>query len=415
MVSDPKTAEKAFKQTRDVVVALDIVSFTSFDPKQQKYLIYIFNEILTEVIRSIGVGYHKIVAGDAAIFIFDLAQDDVDDVHEKSVQFMIEVKKAVGNYNASSTADDPELKIRYGAHLGNNYMIAAKDNVVDVLDIDRDNFFGKTVNAAWRLMTTAEPDTILITKKLYDELEEVASTHLAFFYPVGKIVLKGVKEVDAYIYSEKEEDAFVPGKFLISSQHGEKEIELLRDISSIVSSVVKECTGKHHCHRTSLLLPVDGWFYAVCRIEEFNIIPAKVKCIPIERGLPGRAYAEMSSYSIFDLPVLGARNKFGKYIQDLNKKIVTEAYHFKDTDEDYSYFGRHCRGYVSLPLLKFDREASCLGIVSVDFLNVVTEDEALQYKVHFYIQAKTVPALVDLANHVDKRSDFLISNFKIKQ
>lgn len=394
------SVEKAFKREHVAVLALDIVDFSSASVKQQKRLIYYFNYIVTQALNAHKeLDYSKIMAGDAVILIFDTKEDEIN-VYDVGITILLAIKASTEKFNKELCDDTNQLHIRYGADAGHNYKI----NPNEEIGIKTPNHFGTTVNTAWRMMSAGEPDTILITKKFYDGLEEIDTTDsYDNFRPVGSLHFKGVGDKDAYIYSDSSK-AYKPPKFIVKEILKSKEVVYLRQISKIVSDIIINETGNYQCHRASLLLKDEDHFCATHRIEEFHVIPGKIKCMPFGKGLPSMVFDQKNVLVTFNLPSISKVDKdFESYIKVLNNRLGNEKYYFHSKDK--YFFGRHCQAYISIPLVRFDpgsRNIVTVGIVSIDFMTPVTDDAVLGNSIQYKLSTYTAPIADKLAILLDE-------------
>lgn len=89
------------------------------------------------------------------------------------------------------------------------------------------------------------------------------------------------------------------------------------------------------------------------------------------------------------------------YISVINEEIGP-ACHLDENDAQY--FGRYCRAFISFPVLFFDqREIGVRGIVSVDFMEVVTDKVVYQNHIHQKVQVHTAHLLSRLSEILTSR------------
>jgi class 3 adenylate cyclase len=183
-----------YKQFPQVCVLFtDIVSYTDLAKKYESSVIFqLLHDIYTrfdDIVKKYGHLQKIETIGDAYMVVGDLYHSYQSDTPEQIIslaqEFIEEIKKV-------PTPDGNPLQLRIGIHIG--------EVVVGILgvEIPRLCVVGNTVNMAARLQTTADPDTIQISKSLFDV---VSNTHL-IFDTKDNVFLKNIGSTTTYIWRE---------------------------------------------------------------------------------------------------------------------------------------------------------------------------------------------------------------------
>src|SRR4029079_14911603 len=148
----------------------DIVGFSrqmGADEAHTLHLLGIHNQIIQQAVAEHHGGVIKTV-GDAFLVDFPSVVNAVQCAQAIQAQFR--------TYNAEKGKAD-QIHVRIGVHAG------------DIVQQEGD-VFGDGVNVAARLQGLAEPDTICISQKVYEEIENQLS--LGAVIPLGKPPLKNI-------------------------------------------------------------------------------------------------------------------------------------------------------------------------------------------------------------------------------
>jgi len=172
MKNDTGSAGHAETRRLAAIMFTDIVGFSrqmGADEARMLRLLDIHNEIIQHAVAE----HHGTViktVGDAFLVDFPSV------VH--AVQCAQQIQSQLRTHNAEN-AKEKQIHVRIGIHLG------------DVVQRDGD-VFGDGVNIASRLQTLAEPDTICISQKVYEEIEN--KLPLGTVVSLGKPQLKNIAQ-----------------------------------------------------------------------------------------------------------------------------------------------------------------------------------------------------------------------------
>ena len=176
------------------VLFTDIVSYTELAKKYDETIIYkLLNEIYTrfDLIVSKYKNIQKIeTIGDAYMVVGNLYKKDdndknevIDNIIKLGIDFINEIKKI-------STPDNVPLQLRIGIHIGNV--------IVGILgkEVPRLCVIGNTVNIASRLQSTAEPNTIQLSRHIFELIDEIEPKYN--FVIKENVFLKNIGSVTTY-------------------------------------------------------------------------------------------------------------------------------------------------------------------------------------------------------------------------
>jgi class 3 adenylate cyclase len=169
------------------------VSYTELANKYDTTIIYkLLNEIYTKF-DDIVVKYSNLqkieTIGDAYMVVGDIYNNDnsnnVKNIILLALEFLREIKTI-------KTPDNTELQLRIGINLGKV--------VVGILgvEIPRLCVVGNTVNVASRLQSTASPDTIHISRHIYEISKTTEFEEKLEFIKKENIYLKNIGCVTSY-------------------------------------------------------------------------------------------------------------------------------------------------------------------------------------------------------------------------
>ena len=175
------------------VLFTDIVSYTELAKKYDSTVIFrLLHDIYTRFDDIVKKYCHlqKIeTIGDAYMVVGDLYHSYKSDTPEQIMslaqEFLEEIRKV-------PTPDGNPLQLRIGIHIG--------EVVVGILGVDIPRFcvVGNTVNMASRLQSTADPDTIQVSKDLF---ELVSNTSL-IFETKENVFLKNIGSTTTYVWKQ---------------------------------------------------------------------------------------------------------------------------------------------------------------------------------------------------------------------
>ena len=175
--------ELAKKHNDKVIFQLLYSIYTSFDNIIKKYPHLQKIETIGDAYMVVGDIFrnsnnHKIVIKEILLFAFDILN---------------EIKKI-------QTPDDKSLSIRIGINMG-NVSIGILGNEIPRLCV-----VGNTVNVAARLQSTAEVDTIQMSRHIYEQLEEIEFDKKFEIIINENVFLKNIGSITTYnIQPEKNE------------------------------------------------------------------------------------------------------------------------------------------------------------------------------------------------------------------
>lgn len=176
------------------VLFTDIVSYTELAKKYDSTVIFrLLHDIYTrfdDIVKKYGRLQKIETVGDAYMVVGDLYHvyhsDTPEEIMSLAREFLEEIRKV-------PTPDGNPLQLRIGIHIG--------EVVVGILgvDIPRLCVVGNTVNMASRLQSTAEPDTIQISKDLF----ELVSNTTLIFSTKENVFLKNIGSTTTYIWRQQ--------------------------------------------------------------------------------------------------------------------------------------------------------------------------------------------------------------------
>jgi len=178
------------------VLFTDIVSYTELAKQYDADIIYkLLNDIYTRF-DDIVNNYNNLqkieTIGDAYMVVSDIYTNDktnnIKNIILLAIDFLREIKKI-------NTPNNKKLQLRIGINIGKV--------VVGILgvEIPRLCVIGNTVNVANRLQTTADPDTIQISRHIY-EYAETADFGIDIHFELKEnVFLKNIGVTNTYIIS----------------------------------------------------------------------------------------------------------------------------------------------------------------------------------------------------------------------
>ena len=183
-----------YKQFPQICVLFtDIVSYTDLAKKYESSVIFqLLHDVYTrfdDIVKRYSHLQKIETIGDAYMVVGDLYHpyhsDTPNQIISLAQEFLEEIKKV-------PTPDGNPLQLRIGIHIG--------EVVVGILgvEIPRLCVVGNTVNMAARLQSTADPDTIQVSKSLFDV---VSNTYL-IFDTKENVFLKNIGSTTTYIWRQ---------------------------------------------------------------------------------------------------------------------------------------------------------------------------------------------------------------------
>ena len=175
------------------VLFTDIVSYTELAKKYESTVIFrLLHDVYTRFDEIVNKYSHlqKIeTIGDAYMVVGDLYHSYQSDTPEQMMNLAQEFLEEIGKV---PTPDGNPLQLRIGIHIG--------EVVVGILgvEIPRLCVVGNTVNMAARLQSTADPDTIQISKQLFD----VVSNTSLIFHSKENVFLKNIGSTTTYVWRQ---------------------------------------------------------------------------------------------------------------------------------------------------------------------------------------------------------------------
>ena len=181
------------------VLFTDIVSYTQLAKEYEPDVIYkLLNNIYTrfdDIVNRYGNLQKIETIGDAYMVVGDIYTNDrknnVKNIILLAIEFMKEIKTI-------STPNNKPLQLRIGINIGKV--------VVGILgvEIPRLCVIGNTVNVANRLQTTAEPDTIQVSRHIYELIEKTDFGMDIYFELKENVYLKNIGVTNIYIISSNQ-------------------------------------------------------------------------------------------------------------------------------------------------------------------------------------------------------------------
>ena len=183
-----------YKEFQNICVLFtDIVSYTELAKKYDSTVIFrLLHDIYTrfdDIVKKYSQLQKIETIGDAYMVVGDLYHSYKSDTPEQMMglaqAFLEEIRKV-------PTPDGNPLQLRIGIHMG--------ELVVGILGVDIPRFcvVGNTVNMASRLQSTADPDTIQISKDLF----EVVSNTSLIFETKENVFLKNIGSTTTYVWRQ---------------------------------------------------------------------------------------------------------------------------------------------------------------------------------------------------------------------
>lgn len=178
------------------VLFTDIVSYTELAKNYDSSVIYkLLNDIYTRfddiVLRYANLQKIETI-GDAYMVVGDIYTNDTANNVKNIILLAIEMLKEV---KSIITPDNKPLQLRIGINLGKV--------VVGILgvEIPRLCVIGNTVNVASRLQSTADPDTIQISRHVYEIAEATDFGINVQFQVKENVFLKNIGSTNTYVIS----------------------------------------------------------------------------------------------------------------------------------------------------------------------------------------------------------------------
>jgi class 3 adenylate cyclase len=176
------------------VLFTDIVSYTELAKSYEDDVIYkMLNDIYTRF-DDIVIRYGNLqkieTIGDAYMVVGDIYTNDTTNNVKNMILLAIDLLKEIKNI---PSPNDKPLQLRVGINVGKV--------VVGILgvEIPRLCVIGNTVNVANRLQTTADPDTIQISRHVY-ELAEHTDFGMDIHFELNEnVFLKNIGTTNTYI------------------------------------------------------------------------------------------------------------------------------------------------------------------------------------------------------------------------
>lgn len=189
------TQSKEYKPYDSICVLFtDIVSYTELAKKYEADVIYkLLNDIYTRFDEIVNryINLQKIeTIGDAYMVVGDIYTNDTKNHVKNIILLAISFLKEIKNI---PTPNNIPLQLRIGIHIGKV--------VVGILgvEIPRLCVIGNTVNIANRLQTSTEPDTIQISKQMYELIHQIDFEMDIQFIFNENIILKNIGKMNTYI------------------------------------------------------------------------------------------------------------------------------------------------------------------------------------------------------------------------
>lgn len=184
---------KYIKNKNGCILFADIVSYCEISEKYTDIVIYlILNDIYSRFDAIIQKYPHiqKIeTIGDAYMVVGDLNNLEFNpDLYLNMCDFALEIIEEIKKVKTPNH----KLDLRVGIHVG-SYIISILGSINPRLCI-----IGKTVNKTARLQSTAEKNTIQISKQMYSILSQIDRTSHLDFNENENVVLKNIGTVNTY-------------------------------------------------------------------------------------------------------------------------------------------------------------------------------------------------------------------------
>ena len=176
------------------VLFTDIVSYTELAKQYDSSIIYkLLNDIYTRfddiVLRYANLQKIETI-GDAYMVVSDIYTNDTKNNVKNIILLAVEMIKEI---KLITTPDNSQLQLRIGINLGKV--------VVGILgvEIPRLCVIGNTVNVAARLQSTADPDTIQISRHVYEIAETTDFGINVQFQIKENVFLKNIGSTNTYV------------------------------------------------------------------------------------------------------------------------------------------------------------------------------------------------------------------------
>lgn len=175
------------------VLFTDIVSYTELAKKYESTVIFkLLHDVYTrfdDIVKKYILLQKIETIGDAYMVVGDLYHSYQSDTPEQMMNLAKEFLQEIGNV---PTPDGNPLQLRIGIHIG--------EVVVGILgvEIPRLCVVGNTVNMASRLQSTADPNTIQVSKQFFD----VVSNTSIIFESKDNVFLKNIGSTTTYVWRQ---------------------------------------------------------------------------------------------------------------------------------------------------------------------------------------------------------------------
>lgn len=188
---------KEYKEYNFICVLFtDIVSYTELAKKYEDSVIYkLLNDVYTRF-DDIVIRYGNLqkieTIGDAYMVVSDIYTNDTKNNVKNIILLALDFLKEVKHI---TTPDGVPLRLRVGINLGKI--------VVGILgvEIPRLCVVGNTVNVAARLQSTAEPDTIQISRHIHEQFEKINFGVKLEINQKDNVFLKNIGSTTTYVIS----------------------------------------------------------------------------------------------------------------------------------------------------------------------------------------------------------------------
>ena len=186
---------KEYKEYNFVCVLFtDIVSYTDLAKRYDDSIIYkLLNDVYTrfdDVVIKYGNLQKIETIGDAYMVVGDIYTNDTKNNVKNIILLALDLLKEI---KYIITPDGVPLQLRIGINLGKI--------VVGILgvEIPRLCVIGNTVNVASRLQSTADPDTIQISRHVHEQIEEIDFGFDVGFNKKENVFLKNLGSTTTYV------------------------------------------------------------------------------------------------------------------------------------------------------------------------------------------------------------------------
>ena len=181
------------------VLFTDIVSYTEIAKKYDNTIIYnLLNEIYThfdEILYKYSNLQKIETIGDAYMVVGDIYNNDTKTNVKNIILLALDFCKEIKNIK---TPDNEPLQLRIGINLG-KVIVGILGNEIPRLCV-----VGNTVNVAARLQSTADPDSIQVSRHIYEIVKETEFGINIEFEKKEEVFLKNIGYVSTYnVYPNK--------------------------------------------------------------------------------------------------------------------------------------------------------------------------------------------------------------------